>query len=249
MSILESYDKVTLGVLLDQFLMKRKEVKFFFSNQRLSQLLYELKPFFDVLEVEGKTLQKYDSYYFDTVGFDMYLNHHNRRVNRYKIRFRDYVDSKISFFEVKFKDNKRQTHKSRISVPFKSRELTPEVKAFLSQAYDKDISLLVHSISTSYERLTLVSKDRKARLTLDSNVVFKSKGAQKKLDNLTIMELKYSPQFNFNFYLKLFKNLALFRSPISKYCTGITYHNSKIKKNSFLQTLRKISSITNKEFI
>ena len=40
--------------------------------------------------------------------------HQNKKLNRYKIRQREYLISDISFFEIKFKSNKGRTIKKRI---------------------------------------------------------------------------------------------------------------------------------------
>ena len=42
---------------------------------------------------------------------NFFLDHHNRRVNRNKIRFREYVGSNLTFLEVKTKNNKGKTIK------------------------------------------------------------------------------------------------------------------------------------------
>ena len=46
----------------------------------------------------------------------MYLKHHNNKLNRYKIRFREYVDNDEKFLEVKYKTNTERTIKDRIKI-------------------------------------------------------------------------------------------------------------------------------------
>lgn len=41
-----------------------------------------------------------------------YHDHHNGKLNRFKIRQREYMDTKTSFLEVKFKNNQRRTQHS-----------------------------------------------------------------------------------------------------------------------------------------
>ena len=46
----------------------------------------------------------------------MYLIHHDRHLVRDKVRVRTYVDSHLTFCEVKHKNNKGRTKKKRIAV-------------------------------------------------------------------------------------------------------------------------------------
>jgi len=99
-------------------------------------------------------------------------------------------------------------------------------------------------ISTKYIRISLISKDRKARITIDKGIEFIRNGIVHENPGLVIMELKYSDEFDHNYYLKQFKLSGIYKSPISKYCTGIASHYQDVKKNLFLPTLRRISNIT-----
>ena len=96
-------------------LMNRSDTKFTFSVRKLPILLEKLVPFYDVLEIKGKRLHSYKSLYFDTDDRKFYNDHHNRRVNRHKIRFREYEDSGLIFLEVKCKNNKGKTIKKRMT--------------------------------------------------------------------------------------------------------------------------------------
>ena len=62
---------------------------------------------------DGKLIHDYKSLYYDTEDWKFYLDHHNGRVNRNKIRFREYVGSKLTFLEIKLKNNKGKTIKKR----------------------------------------------------------------------------------------------------------------------------------------
>ena len=70
---------------------------------------------YEVLEIDNKRFFKYQNLYFDTDDFFFYHQHHNRNLSRYKVRFRRYVDTNQCYFEVKHKNNKRKTLKSRLN--------------------------------------------------------------------------------------------------------------------------------------
>ena len=71
-------------------------------------------PYYKVLTISGLRQGRYETRYFDTADYEMYTKHHNGKLNRYKVRFRTYVDSEMNFFEVKFKTNTGRTRKSRV---------------------------------------------------------------------------------------------------------------------------------------
>ena len=64
-------------------------------------------------EIDGQRLTAYDTLYYDTLDLQMYLRHHDRQLRRQKIRVRTYVDSQLTFLEVKNKSNKGRTLQAR----------------------------------------------------------------------------------------------------------------------------------------
>ena len=54
--------------------------------------------------------------HYDTDDRKFYLDHHNQRVNRNKVRFREYEGSKLTYLEIKHKNNKGKTIKKRTKV-------------------------------------------------------------------------------------------------------------------------------------
>ena len=101
-------------------LMDRTDTKFVFNIDILPAVLNEAKVFYKILDVEGNRISRYKTLYFDTQDFDLYNKHHSGKLNRYKVRHRTYVESSLGFLEVKFKNNKGRTLKTRIkelSVP------------------------------------------------------------------------------------------------------------------------------------
>ena len=80
-------------------LLSRSDTKFAFSVSILKDLMDRLNPFYNVLEIDGKRKHDYKSLYFDTENRKFYNDHHNQRVNRHKVRYREYVDSGLVFLE------------------------------------------------------------------------------------------------------------------------------------------------------
>ena len=75
-----------------------------------------MRNFYKVLEIDNERVHSYRSLYYDTDDRKFYLDHHNQRVNRNKVRFREYVGSKLTYLEIKRKNNKGKTIKKRTKV-------------------------------------------------------------------------------------------------------------------------------------
>ena len=113
--IAESFDPIGLVDMDKVQLLNRVDTKFVFSQNELERILPLLKSDYFILSVKGVLLSDYESLYFDDENFSFYINHHKKKVDRFKVRYRKYVHSDLSFLEVKHK-NKGRTDKSRIRV-------------------------------------------------------------------------------------------------------------------------------------
>ena len=111
--ITASFSPIKLAEMDNVKLMSRSDTKFAFKFSKLPELLNQMMPFYKILEINGKFIHDYKSLYFDTDDRKFYLDHHNGRVNRNKVRFREYVGSDLTFLEIKRKNNKGKTIKKR----------------------------------------------------------------------------------------------------------------------------------------
>ena len=156
------FSPISLKNMDEVKLMNRSDTKFTFSVQKLPILLKKLVPFYDVLEIKGKRLHSYKSLYFDTDDRKFYNDHHNRRVNRHKIRFREYEDSGLIFLEVKCKNNKGKTIKKRMKVNKIPNTLSNDHQRYVTNIMG--YSLPVSSKQwINFNRITLVHKKLKER--------------------------------------------------------------------------------------
>ena len=113
-------------------LMNRIDTKYMMPVNMLPQLLTRLEHDFRIQQVNGQTVGQYWTLYYDTKELEMYLNHHNCRLPREKIRMRTYLDSNLTFLEIKRKSNKGRTSKERIQLPLNTdrfMRLGPDVHA------------------------------------------------------------------------------------------------------------------------
>ena len=111
--LLQKFDPVSLTEIGEVKLMNRIDWKYWFHISQLENILTEIVSDYDILEINGHRLMEYRSTYYDTDDDLMYIKHHNRKLNRHKIRRRIYLTSGDDFFEIKFKTNKRRTVKKQ----------------------------------------------------------------------------------------------------------------------------------------
>ena len=112
--ILEGFKTISLDEMSSIRLMNRIDSKYLANEDQLCRLLQLAKDDYMVQSINGILQSEYSTQYLDDRFNTMYLNHHNRRLTRQKVRIRTYVDTGDNFFEVKLKNNHGRTKKKRI---------------------------------------------------------------------------------------------------------------------------------------
>lgn len=229
-------------------LMNRTDTKYWFHQDLLPEILDAVRKEYFILEIEGKNLLPYSTVYFDTQNDNMYLNHHNGRLNRYKVRRRKYLVSGISFLEVKFKTNKGKTHKSRIATgelyeDFKDGEVT-----FLNDNTPYDAEGLEPVLSNAFSRITLVNKNFKERCTIDLNLQFKAGFNEQNVENLVIVEIKSERKAEASALTDALKERHIHTSGFSKYCVGRALTDPSLKRNRLKQKLRILEKTIHEDY-
>lgn len=237
--ILREFQPIDLKEMDSVKLMNRTDTKFTFNISHFPAIMQEVMDHYRVLEVEGKRISRYETLYYDTNRYDLYNRHHQGKLNRYKIRHRTYVESNTGFLEVKFKNNKGRTIKTRIfqkDVPFSWQS---ESEDFLTKTLPFQPKILVPVIWINYHRLTLVNKTSAERLTIDLGLEFKKNDQYHLLDKLVIAEVKQEKRKPSPF-MNVMKKYHIREGSISKYCMGIAFTCSEVKKNNFKYKLSTI---------
>lgn len=240
--VVESFQPITLEDLGAVSLLNRTDTKYFFSLKDLSIVLGKVRNDYDILEIDGKRLFAYDSLYFDTPDNQLYLMHHNGRTNRIKIRIRQYVDSGLTFLEVKRKNAQGRTIKSRRPIEDIEKTLSASSKAFVDKACGNSLPLEA-KIYTAFDRLTLASKQRTERITIDLNLSFRHSDRKSEMQNLVIVEVKQGNETRDSAIRKALREEGHRPSKISKYCIGRIKLDKEIKYNRFKPKVLKIRKI------
>jgi hypothetical protein len=248
LEICERMNPITLDEMKDIRLMNRIDTKYLAPVALLPSLMLFVENDFRIQSVEGLRIGNYSTQYYDTDRLEMYLLHHNGKRPRQKVRARAYLDSGISFLEIKRKNNKGRTDKIRVQLPFDSVEnlkLDQSVHGFLSKFTPYSESDLLPVLSSRFKRITLVNNNKSERITLDLNLHFHNyrNGNSSTLDNMMVIELKQDGKGHSKLKEFLFER----RVPpagISKYCFGTIFTDQNVKYNQFKSKLRYINKLT-----
>ena len=244
-SVLSNYVPITLGEMEADHLMSRFDEKYVFHVLKLKSFLKALEGSYRLLSVNQKLMAQYENIYFDTPDLKSYFDHHNGRPSRYKIRFRRYNDSGQCFLEVKRKDNRGCTSKERLPAKELCRVLSAEQQEFLADKAKNFPQHLQPSLSTFFNRITLVSKIYRERVTIDVMIQFKNEAREKNLDEVVIAEVKQEQHHYDSAFKKLMQHERIFPVRISKYCMGTLLTHPGIKYNRFKPKLITLNRICN----
>lgn len=223
-------------------LLDRIDTKFIIHEEKLQGLLSAISTQYNVLVIDGHAVHPYETLYFDTPGYQLYLMHHNGLRNRFKLRCRKYVNSGISFFEIKSKTNTSRTVKQRIQVASFAETLNEPLNQYIREHTSGEPHDYVPVLKVYFERLTLVNKNANERLTFDINLRYKSNGRERRIEKLVIVEVKQE-KHSISPFRELMKINKQPKNYLSKYCLGLTCLNENLKKNRFKLKLNALNKL------
>ena len=242
--IIAQFKPISLKEMDAVQLMNRTDTKFPMSALELKEILMDIVDDYFVLEIEGVRFNRYKTLYFDTPKKRFYMNHHNSKPSRYKVRMRKYLDSELCFLEVKYK-SKGRTDKRRKKINDFSYKLSSKKNKLISDVFNESMEL-EPTLWNSFSRVTLVNKIEKERITIDLNLAFEDFLQPEKkltLNYLVIVEVKQENINRNSIFVRKAKELGIRSSGMSKYCTGMALLNKDLKSNDFKSNLLKIEKI------
>jgi len=241
---LKDFEPISLLEMDRVKLMNRVDTKFAFSITEFMTFLPHLAEHYSILEIEGTRTPFYESLYLDDSQFTFFRDHHNGRSNRFKVRYRKYVESNLSFLEIKHKV-KGRTDKSRIKVDDIPLDLLEKHTKFIEGIVTQDVNLKP-VMWNSFHRMTLVNKTENERLTLDFDLTFKWNDKTQNFNNLIIAELKQENVNRNSAFYQLMKSRCIRPYRLSKYCIGsIELYGDSLKFNRFKKKLLQLKKINN----
>ncbi len=229
-------------------LMNRTDTKFVLTIQQLIHALAAVQDEYRILCVEGHRLNAYRTLYFDTPDFEFYNLHVNNRAERYKVRSREYVHTADSFLEVKHKNRKGRTIKSRIATEHPIEQMNNKMVGWLDQVLPYDGRELEPKLWNSFSRITLVSKQCCERVTLDVDLAFHTHTQKQRLRDVAVAEIKMDSSANGSAFLAQMHAQRIHPQGFSKYCIGVAMLYKQVKKNTLKPKMQRINKM-NGEFL
>ena len=242
---IKKFQPITLNEMDEVALMTRVDEKYTTSNNYIVDIFNKINQHYNILEINGKRVFYYKTEYFDTPNNILFKNHQNGKLNRYKIRFRDYLETKKSFLEIKFKSNKGITRKTRIDVPFQERIINSNSKKFVESQSPYLVKNLQIKVINHFKRITLINILSKERVTIDFNLNFKSDilRTKSRISNLVIIEIKKEKGNKKSPLSSILKEKKIRPTSFSKFALGSCLLDKEIKYNSFKKKLLMINQM------
>lgn len=249
LSALTLFLPITLEEMKAVQLMNRVDQKYLTSTTMLPQLLSAIAPHYRLQHIGPDTISDYATLYFDTPQLAMYTAHHNRQLRRQKLRIRTYRSTHTTFFELKNKDNRGKTHKTRIRVPadvFNSALQQDDIRQFIAQNTPYHHRDLLEQLENKFRRITLVDNGMHERVTIDFDIHFHNRATalDYHLPHLVIIEVKHQVGAPKSPIEQALQQLRIPPRRVSKYCIGTALTNPQAKSNRFKEKIRYINKIT-----
>ena len=173
LELLSGLDGISLRALDERAaLLRRVDSKYVVRRNTFAELLERLRGDHCVLEIDGRRAFSYTTTYFDTAQLRCFVDHIEDRLPRFKARSRVYEDSGECTFEVKLKRSEDETDKRQVDYDQAVRTRVTEqamecVRNALAAAGLTAPGSLKPTLTTSFDRITLVARDGSQRMTCD----------------------------------------------------------------------------------
>ena len=233
--LLTSFSPIDLQQMDSVALLNRYDQKFILTIGQLLQVLSALtegNTDYRILTVNGQQLNHYRTLYFDTGNFALYHQHVNGRADRYKVRCREYLDSRQAFLEVKHRTPKDRTIKSRVSTGKPVLWLGSKGEAWLGGVLPFESQALEPKLWSNFSRITLVNMVHCERVTIDVDLSFYATSRSVRFENIAVVEVKQDKRVSPSPLLAEMQALRVHPQGFSKYCIGISLLYDHVKKNS-----------------
>jgi hypothetical protein len=234
---------VSLAELDSVSLQNRIDSKYVLSRDFLKVLFPCLSKNYKVLTINGTRIFTYENNYFDTKDLLFYKDHHNGYLNRIKVRSRKYVESNLSYFEIKKKEKVYRTNKIRVSLNDIVTQINEEKQNLVQSLIRKEVNELEFILKNNFKRITLVNNDFTERVTIDFNLQFSDQFNLVSFEKFIVLEVKQSKTTQESHIVSFLRANNTRENSFSKYIFGVMALRPEMKKNNFLPIIKILSKI------
>jgi len=243
LAVTQQFRPITLAEMDGVQLLNRMDTKYVMPIGKLAPFLEMVKNGYRILHTNPLRYTDYDSLYFDTPDFQLYAMHHRGKAGRYKVRCRGYADTKMFFLEIKHKNNKGRTDKSRSQRFGIEQQLSSESLAFIARKTTLNPRILEAKLQVQFSRMTLVNNAENERLTIDFNLSFTGNGTTYALPGIVVVEIKQSSFSSKSDAIAALRHLKVRESNMSKYCIGAAHIYPALRSNNFKEVIHTITKL------
>ncbi|MFT4981002.1 MAG: hypothetical protein ACI9UR_000849 [Bacteroidia bacterium] len=244
-SSIADFQSISLKEMDAVALMNRTDTKYLASKEDVLAVLDFLSDKYQVLQIADKRLFQYRTIYFDTSDKSLLYEHLRGKLNRVKVRAREYVGTTSRFLEIKHKSNKGNTIKSRIPKISDMRKIEGKEAEFLSSVSDLTAESLQPVVEINFRRVTLVSLQYNERITFDFQLAFSGKKDPIMVEDLVIVEMKRDASSAARTpIMSALKRQRIYPSSMSKYCLGMILMDETTRYNKYKPKLLKLNKLS-----
>ena len=242
---------ITLDQMRSVKLMNRIDTKYVLSYDEVLQLIEAAADNnYYVQVIDGVRACRYNTLYYDTAEREMFILHHNRKLCRQKLRTRTYVESGITFFEIKNKSNRGRTKKRRTEIDpsaFTSFATSEPARRLLDENSRYTADSVAPALATRFTRITLVNPTLSERITIDLELSYEDirSHTMASIERMAIVEIKSDGNIE-SLTKRLLRDMRIMPLKVSKYCLGTTLTVEGIKNNRFKEKIRIIEKRLNR---
>ena len=196
-----------------------------------------------MLEIAAARSFAYESVYFDTLDLACYLLAAHRRRRRFKVRTRTYLDSGLSWLEVKTRGARQNTVKDRLPYQPDDHTTLAPGRGFVDTVLaaraigTTDAMVFTPTLVTRYQRSTLYLPATTSRVTIDTDLNWDDGHRHLHLPNLAIIETKTGSTASR--VDRLLWAMGHRPTRISKYATGLAALRPELPATPWRRTLRR----------
>lgn len=243
-AVLRGFTAISLEEMDSVALLNRVDTKYIIPITKLAPTLGFLQNDYNILTIKGKHCNHYRTLYFDTPDFDLFNMHVNGQADRYKVRSREYLDTHLSFLEVKHKTHKERTIKQRIATEQPVLRVYGDTEEWLDGVYPFETGDLEPKTWNNFTRITLVSMERCERVTVDMDITFFNANRFTRLDGIAVAEVKLDAQSRNSPFKLHMRSQHIQPEGFSKYCMGTSMLYDQVKKNSLKSSILWIEKVS-----
>jgi hypothetical protein len=242
---------ITLDQMRSVKLMNRIDTKYVLSYDEVLQLIEATaQSNYYVQTIDGVRACRYETLYYDTQEREMFILHHNRKLCRQKLRTRTYVESGITFFEIKSKSNRGRTKKRRTEIAtaaFTAFATSEPARNLLAEHSHYTPEAISPALTTRFTRITLVNPRLTERITIDLELSYEDMRSHTtaSIERMAIVEIKSDGNIE-SHTKRLLRDMRILPLKVSKYCLGTTLTVAGIKHNRFKAKIRDIEKRLNR---